>query len=149
MRLNGILIRFLIEVKKKDGSSEYELDALLTIKRGFKPHLDTIKYPGNILVDKQFETSRRILAAKRIAINVGLQGNNESQKLCWGDIILELDPETNGKKFTWYKECGNKTRMVRPLKHFVKSSELRLQVRLIAVQSSFTGNSHHSALPRC
>ena len=154
--LDGLLSRFFMEVKKKDGS-QYEPDALSTIHRGYKRHLDAIKYPGNILSDKTFETSRRVLAAKRkelrrdglgckpraarelteseedmlfekeyfslktndalqrgvwwvLAINFGFRRNDESQKLCWGDIVLESDPETNRQKLTWYKERGTKTR---------------------------------------
>ena len=62
--LDGLLARFFMEVKKINGKP-YEPDCLSTIHRSVKRFLDNANYPANILVDKSFETSRKVLAARR------------------------------------------------------------------------------------
>ena len=138
--LDGLLGRFFMEAKKKDGKN-YEPGVLSTIHRALKRYLDTKNYydDTNILTDNRFITSRKVLAANRqelrkaglgqkpnaarelseteedmlfekeyfsmkyndalqrgfwwfLAINCGCRGNDESRKLCLGDISLENDP---------------------------------------------------------
>ena len=45
-----------------------------------------------------------------LSINCGFRGNDESKKLCWGDISLEHDDENNRDYLIWLKEHGMKTR---------------------------------------
>ena len=40
------------------------------------------------------------------AVNFVFQKSDASQKLCWGDIILELDPETNREHCTKTRNDG-------------------------------------------
>ena len=53
-----------MESVKKTGDP-YEPDCLSTIHRGLKRYLEGINYPANILVDQDFQTSRKVLAARR------------------------------------------------------------------------------------
>ena len=57
--LDGLLARFFMEVKKINGKP-YDPDCLSTIHRSVKRFLDNTNYPANILVDKSFETSRKV-----------------------------------------------------------------------------------------
>ena len=137
--LDGLLARFFMEVKKKNGKC-YQPDCLSTMHRAMKRYLDNMNYGTDILHDRMFETSRKVLAARRkelrklgyggtpnaarelteseetmlfdqgyfsmengeslqravwwfLSINCGFRGNDESKKLCWGDISLERDEE--------------------------------------------------------
>ena len=157
-KLDGLLSRFFMEGRKRN-LKNYEPDALSTIHRSIKRYLDTKGYFGevDILSDKEFATSRKVLAAKRkelrkqgmgqkphavrelsaseedmlydegyfstknnaslqrgmwwiLSMDCGFRGNDESKKLCWGDIILEYDSDSKREKLVWYKERGTKTR---------------------------------------
>lgn len=132
-------------------------DCLSTVHRSIKRYLDNKNYGTNILADKAFETSRKVLAARRkelrkqglggkpnaarelteaeeemlfatgyfgtdtseglqrglwwfLAINCGFRGNDESKKLCWGDISLENYRENDREVLIWEKERETKTR---------------------------------------
>ena len=45
-----------------------------------------------------------------LAINFGFRGNDETKKLCWGDVSLEYDGESEREYLLWVKERGTKTR---------------------------------------
>ena len=64
LELDGLLSRFFMESVKRNGEP-YEPDCLSTIHRSFKRHLEGKGYPVNILVDDNFKTSRKVLAARR------------------------------------------------------------------------------------
>jgi len=44
------------------------------------------------------------------SLHFGYQARDESQKLCWGDLELQNDPETGIKVLVWMAERGSKTR---------------------------------------
>jgi len=63
--LDHLLCKFFIEVRKVNGE-EYEPDTLSGIQRSIQRHLtETTALNINILKDKEFEKSRKVLAAKR------------------------------------------------------------------------------------
>ena len=45
-----------------------------------------------------------------LSMHFGFKARDESRKLCWGDIILETDPETGREVLVWRAERGSKTR---------------------------------------
>lgn len=62
--LDHLLAKFFKDVRKINGE-EYEPDTLSGFQRSIQRFLSDGKYPSNILVDKEFEKSRQVLAAKR------------------------------------------------------------------------------------
>ena len=45
-----------------------------------------------------------------LSLHVGFRARDESRKLCWGDVLLEKDPETGRELLIWQTERGSKTR---------------------------------------
>ena len=43
-------------------------------------------------------------------LHFGFRARDESRKLCWGDVLLEKDPETGRELLVWRTERGSKTR---------------------------------------
>ena len=39
-----------------------------------------------------------------------MRARDESRKLCWGDVVLASDPETDFERLVWKSERGSKTR---------------------------------------
>ena len=62
--LDRILSKFFKVVRKVNGE-EYEPDTLSGFQRGIQRFLSDEKSHFNVLIDKEFETSRKVLAAKR------------------------------------------------------------------------------------
>ena len=62
--LDMLVGNFFIKAKKLKGE-EFEPDSLSTIHRALQRYLDTKKYGYNILMDRQFDGSRKVLASKR------------------------------------------------------------------------------------
>ena len=44
-----------------------------------------------------------------LSIHFGWRARDESRKLCWGDVGLASDPETDSEYFVWKSERGSKT----------------------------------------
>lgn len=44
------------------------------------------------------------------SLNFGFQARDESQKLCWGNLELQNDPQTGKEVLVWMAERGSKTR---------------------------------------
>ena len=57
-------MQILYDGEKQDGK-EYEPDSLTALHRGIQKYLNEKKVTYNILTDKEFEQSRKVLAAKR------------------------------------------------------------------------------------
>ena len=62
--LDHLLAKFFKDVHKVNGD-EYEPDSVSSVQRSIHRFLTDQKYPHNILKDREFGTSCRILAAKR------------------------------------------------------------------------------------
>ena len=62
--LDRILSKFFKDVRKVNGE-EYEPDTLSGFQRSIQRFLSDGKSHFNVLIDKKFETSRKVLAAKR------------------------------------------------------------------------------------
>ena len=62
--LDRILSKFFKDVRKVNGE-EYEPDTLSGFQRSIQRFLSDGKSQFNVLIDKEFETSRKVLAAKR------------------------------------------------------------------------------------
>ena len=62
--LDRILSKFFKDVRKVNGE-EYEPDTLSGFQRSIQRFLSDEKSHFNVLIDKEFETSRKVLAAKR------------------------------------------------------------------------------------
>ena len=62
--LDRILSKFFKDVRKVNGE-EYEPDTLSGFQRSIQRFLSDGKSHFNVLIDKEFETSRKVLAAKR------------------------------------------------------------------------------------
>ena len=45
-----------------------------------------------------------------LSLHFGLRARDESKKLCWGDVSLEKDPDTENEMLVWKAERGTKTR---------------------------------------
>ena len=45
-----------------------------------------------------------------LSLNFGFRARDESRKLCWGDVVLQKDPETGRELLVWRTERGSKTR---------------------------------------
>ena len=45
-----------------------------------------------------------------LSMHFGFRARDESRKLCWGDVVLEVDPDTNREVLVWTAERGSKTR---------------------------------------
>lgn len=73
-RLERLLCKFFMNVKKQDGS-DYEPSTLSSYQRSIQRHLEENKYPGNILKDKEFDQSRKVLAARRKSLVNNGKGN--------------------------------------------------------------------------
>ena len=91
--LDGLLGRFFIEVRKVKDRAEYEPDVLSTMHRAIKRHLDDVHYPHDILKDPLFETSRKVLAAKRKQLRKLGLGNcpNAMRELSEEEVNLLFD----------------------------------------------------------
>ena len=63
--LDGLLGRFFIEVRKIKNNEPYEPDCLSCMHRALSRYLLNNRYSYNILKDKEFATSRKVLAARR------------------------------------------------------------------------------------
>ena len=44
------------------------------------------------------------------SLHFGFRARDESRKLCWGDLELQIDPETGREILVWLAERGSKTR---------------------------------------
>jgi hypothetical protein len=64
VELDGLLCRFIIEVRKLNGDN-FEPDSLSTIHKNLQRYLFENNYSGNILKEVIFDKSRQVLAAKR------------------------------------------------------------------------------------
>ena len=62
--LDRILSKFFKDIRKVNGE-EYEPDTLSGFQRSIQRFLSDGKSHFNVLIDKEFETSRKVLAAKR------------------------------------------------------------------------------------
>ena len=62
--LDHVLAKFFKDIRKINGD-DYEPDTLSGLQRSIQRFLSEGKSPCNILVDKEFETSRKVLAARR------------------------------------------------------------------------------------
>ncbi|XP_078352417.1 uncharacterized protein KIAA1958-like [Oculina patagonica] len=45
-----------------------------------------------------------------LSLHFGFRARDESRKLCWGDLELQIDPETGREMLVWKAERGSKTR---------------------------------------
>ena len=45
-----------------------------------------------------------------LSLHFGWRARDESRKLCWGDVGLASDPETDSEYLVWKSERGSKTR---------------------------------------
>ena len=72
--LDRLLCKFFMNVKRQDGT-DYEPSTLGSYQRSIKRYLDEKKYSGNILEDKEFEQSRKVLVARRKALVKNGKGN--------------------------------------------------------------------------
>ena len=45
-----------------------------------------------------------------LSMHFGFRARDESRKLCWGDIVLDVDAETGREVLVWTAERGSKTR---------------------------------------
>ena len=45
-----------------------------------------------------------------LSLHFGFRARYQTRKLCWGDVLLEKDPETGRKLLVWRTEGGSKTR---------------------------------------
>lgn len=59
---------------------------------------------------KLFETGDHNLHALQHLLVVCFRARDESRKLCWGDIVLDVDAETGHVVRIWTAERGSKTR---------------------------------------
>jgi len=62
--LDHLLSKFLMNIRKKNGE-EYEPDTISGFQRSIQRYLSDKRSPVHILKDKDFEKSRKVLAAKR------------------------------------------------------------------------------------
>ena len=62
--LDHLLSKFFMNIRKKNGE-EYEPDTISGFQRSIQRYLSDKRSPVNILKDKDFEKSRKVLAAKR------------------------------------------------------------------------------------
>ncbi|CAH3187788.1 unnamed protein product [Porites lobata] len=88
--LDLLLSKFFISVRKQNGT-EYEPGVLSGFQRSFQRYLHEKGSLINILKDYEFS-------------------RDESRKLCWGDVGLASDPETDSEYLVWKSERGSKTR---------------------------------------
>ncbi|XP_031421053.1 uncharacterized protein LOC105908810 isoform X5 [Clupea harengus] len=161
--LDHLLAKFFKDVHKVNGD-EYEPDSVSSFQRSIHRFLTDQKYPHNILKDREFGTSRSVLAAKRkqlvvkhgkgnrpnatrpitdgdeaklfesgefgfsnpeslqrtmwwfMSLHFGLINRDESRKLCWGDVELQLD-EDGRELLVWLSERGTKNRKGQEIGH--------------------------------
>ena len=59
-----LLCKFLMNIRKKNGE-EYKPDTISGFQRNSQRHLSEKRFSVNILKDKDFEKSRKVLSAKR------------------------------------------------------------------------------------
>ena len=52
-----------------------------------------------------------------LSLHFGWRARDESRKLCWGDVGLATDPETDSEYLVWKSERGSKTRTGKPKAH--------------------------------
>ena len=45
-----------------------------------------------------------------LSLHFGFRARGESRKLCWGDVELQIDPESGREMLVWITERGSKTR---------------------------------------
>ena len=45
-----------------------------------------------------------------LSLHFGFRARDESRKLCWGDVVLQTDPQTGREMLVWRTERGAKTR---------------------------------------
>ena len=61
--LNEVLQKFFLEVRKQDGSAEYEPDSLKVMQAALEQHLFAHKYPYSVISSRGFASSRAALDA--------------------------------------------------------------------------------------
>ncbi|KXJ14551.1 EGF-like repeat and discoidin I-like domain-containing protein 3 [Exaiptasia diaphana] len=126
--LDHLLSKFFMHVKKSDAGSDYEPSTVSSFQRSIQRYLDDKKRELNIFKDKEFNTSRMVLQAKRKSLVQAGKGNKplatkslsdaEEEKLFasgqFGDQSPEdslLQKSTNGEEMlVWLGERGTKTR---------------------------------------
>ena len=72
--LDNYIGSFLLSIRKSDGE-QYEPDTLTSYHRGIDRHLRDKKYPFSLIKDKEFATSRAVLASKRKELKQKGKGN--------------------------------------------------------------------------
>ena len=76
--LHPTLTTFFMNIRKKN-SEEYEPDTISGFQRSIQRYLSDKRSPVNILKDKDFETSRKVLAAKRKSLIHDHEKGNKPQ----------------------------------------------------------------------
>lgn len=66
-------------------------------------------YEANVFGNKDPLTLQRTIWWF-LSMHYGFRARDESRKLCWGDVVLEQDPETGREVLVWRTERGSKTR---------------------------------------
>ena len=56
------------------------------------------------------EALQRTMCPWFFSLHFGFRARDESQKLCWGDLELHIDPETDREILVWLAERRSKTR---------------------------------------
>ena len=72
--LDNYIGSFLLSIRKANGE-QYEPDTLTSYHRGIDRYLGDRKYPFSLVVDKEFATSRAVLASKRKELKQKGKGN--------------------------------------------------------------------------
>lgn len=108
--LDHLLSKFFMSVRKPDGT-EYEPNSLSSYQRSIQRHLQDRKYGGNILKDEAFQTSRRVLAARRKSLVAKGKGNRpqatraltdeEEDQLFASGQFGDNDPEVLQRTMWW------------------------------------------------
>ena len=84
--LDNYIGSFLLSIRKANGE-QYEPDTVTSYHRGIDRYLRDRKYPFSLVVDKEFATSRAVLASKRKELKQKGKGNrpNASTPLSKGE----------------------------------------------------------------
>ncbi|XP_070549668.1 uncharacterized protein [Ptychodera flava] len=107
VELDEYLASYFLGARQKD-KSEYEPDTLTNYQRGIDRFLQDSGYGHSIIRDKEFEKSRKCLAAKRVSLKKQGKGNkpNAAERLTDEEIKILTEQGIIGS----LTQCGQTTR---------------------------------------
>ena len=96
--LNAYIAEFIITVRKKDGSEDYEPSSLRSLMASFERYLKKKNYGFSIMKDAEFEQARKALQSKQKDLKQKGKGNkpNASVTVTEEEIKLLYDKELLG-----------------------------------------------------